>query len=450
MTQAISYNLGLVKKVPLEIQIRTVAEDVWCEVSHSNKYKAKDLFFWSKEAAREYGHIKGATNSLKTHVDGINESIRTLRGYKKDIDQSIIEYYKDQSNSPTGSAVLDIANKMLGSESDNQELDKLFKKIIDKYSTINFSQKRSLKTLLANFERVIQFLDSSCEQLTKSIDTHGCVVFVDPQDGIAYSSYKNAKLFFQLEIIRFKILINDRSASGKEDFSWIELMREVEQYEFEHAQFSSSVKNSIEFSGVNPRSLINYIKYLVSDHIEEMDDSFAYLSSAYELLQYDRTIHMNSILRLNIQREYALYVQGTTAAEESTLNNLNFRLSSRIENLKHKFTQSFLIASEVYQIHSHLKQSGGLREDIGTLSSEAELYETNRVFVIAYLAAMNYSSDEILFSAVNIKKEDIHKSMQYIFDKFDLFESIEFNYLFTLTIYNYNIKKRKNARLRTH
>ncbi|CAN0517622.1 unnamed protein product, partial [Ectocarpus sp. 8 AP-2014] len=78
-TTAISYDLGIVKPVPMEIQIRTAIEDIWSEVSHTNKYKANDLYFCSLGSKKSLESIKDEVASMKQHVNGISTTIENIR-----------------------------------------------------------------------------------------------------------------------------------------------------------------------------------------------------------------------------------------------------------------------------------------------------------------------------------------------------------------------------------
>lgn len=87
-----SYSQGHVKKIPVEIQIRTAIEDVWSEISHKNKYKVQRPNVWSPDIENFYKENERTINIIKDHLDaGIPDQINDVRQTTKSINQAIAD-----------------------------------------------------------------------------------------------------------------------------------------------------------------------------------------------------------------------------------------------------------------------------------------------------------------------------------------------------------------------
>ncbi len=454
LTRALSYGIGSVKTVPLEIQIRTVAEDIWCEVSHGNKYKAKDLFFWSKNASKSFELIKGSTNNLKTHIDGINEGIRTLREHKKSIDGAIEEAFQESGlASSTGSSLIDLAFLSLGTSLNDETLEEICQNLRTKYGqlskVVKSSYWSSLLILLENTEKTLLNREILYLEEIENYPSY------EPSSRVPYDycALINAIFIIRLEVVRVKTQINCMTASngrrnGVVKYPWHELMKNVEEWEADQPRRLERVADWVEYNAINPRVIINYIKYRIAENIDEVDDDFAYLSSAFELLQYDKTIYKNSITRLRIQREYALYLWLVADGEEITFSDLNFALNSRIENLKNRFLQSFLISIDLLEQHKKLMSSGLLKDDIESLFEEEELYLSSEILVRSYLSAVRYTKKHNLLRSAAVPEEFVNKTIEYCLDQVAEYRDVDVSFLFTRDIYDYLCSYRPRARKR--
>jgi ppGpp synthetase/RelA/SpoT-type nucleotidyltranferase len=69
-------NVGLRSiDVPIEVQMRTAAEDIWGEINHQLFYKARDSYVWTPTLQTTYDDMLDDSNSIKKSLDDLSDPI---------------------------------------------------------------------------------------------------------------------------------------------------------------------------------------------------------------------------------------------------------------------------------------------------------------------------------------------------------------------------------------
>lgn len=75
-------------RVPVEIQIRTVSEDIWAEVDHEYKYKVTHRTLWNGRVERIYERLEDASIQLKDRITRIPIDVQRMhRNYAEAADE---------------------------------------------------------------------------------------------------------------------------------------------------------------------------------------------------------------------------------------------------------------------------------------------------------------------------------------------------------------------------
>lgn len=387
LTNAISYDLGTRRLIPLEIQIRTAIEDIWSEVSHSNKYKARDLYFSSKSISSKLDTIRGEINPLKIHVNGISESIVNIRSNKKEIEEEIDSYFNNKEKSSFISSLATMAYFQLGPTHDSRSLSDGFEELNAAIvSNLEKSPNKFTDRTISNISSVIELLNKESENINRRGDK---------------LSFRNAIYLLEIERIRMRIL-NQMATLKNQDLDG--LLVELESLE----KHDRKTDDPYEIT-VDPRSIINFMKYLIVSNSEDMNSHAVYLSSAYDLLHVDKTLPHNSIARIRIAREYAKSLWKEADQEAQIIKKKGLNISARIEGLKYRMLESFKIMVAVEGTHSSLSDDRELQYDIDSSSPEVELFFTRDLLLRSFFALRRYMDLDVVTRVVDFDEKRLHR-----------------------------------------
>ena len=71
-------------EIPIEVQIRTAAEDIWGEINHQLLYKAEDLYVWTPTLQQTYQEMEDDLRAIKATLYELREPITRFWRHSKE------------------------------------------------------------------------------------------------------------------------------------------------------------------------------------------------------------------------------------------------------------------------------------------------------------------------------------------------------------------------------
>ncbi len=84
-----SYDGAKTIYIPMEIQLRTVADDIWSEISHEKLYKSSNSYLWTRESHEDFELANNASIALKRYLRGINSQVKEVAQRSKTITEGL-------------------------------------------------------------------------------------------------------------------------------------------------------------------------------------------------------------------------------------------------------------------------------------------------------------------------------------------------------------------------
>ena len=326
---AVGYGSGTSRVVPIEVQVRTVAEDVWAELNHKLLYKAKDLYVWSKELAGSYHELDIDSKSLKSAVIGLRDHIERFQEHSNNASRAV-DYFLEPQSLAHASLVVTLLCALGGDGYEFNDLDdnngegtnirdalgdynRKLRQLLERTR-----KKRDCARILADCVRLFEkmkarFKKSLAQQYAKhSLAANTVLSDVTKNEKLNDETKNSITLINQhiilcdLEIVRLRISCAERynyeiKPSG---FSSIGRNKDTRSHLF-GTWFDElcRIKNHVDLR-IRPMCLILYWKYYVARHYSEKL-ALEHLNAAWEHLPFDSTLPEWSVYRVLIPRTLA-------------------------------------------------------------------------------------------------------------------------------------------------
>ncbi|HTV71765.1 MAG TPA: RelA/SpoT domain-containing protein [Rhizobiaceae bacterium] len=356
------YGLSSIRKIPVEIQIRTAIEDIWAEVSHKNKYKVKRRDIWSPGLLKLYRDNDRHVRSLKTVMDTTaNTLMRDIRGGTKGIYEEISRI-RDSRIARYGSTVIDLVYVLSHNVLTNKN-----RSLLDDYATLigGMRSKRNKK----HFEKMRSILTRIENE-----------AHIDE-----YKLRYNVSRLLEFEKIRISVSEINLISDGGEEEKLVSLNLDskslVQKARELYLQLDSLAADSKW--EIKPVSLVELYKYYLSRFSGHAQQSWNHLSSCLDSMTFDPTIGKDHILHVVAPR---LMAYETWKQAEADKRYLNATLSAPqlILGLRTKYQDSLRLTLQSQNALKGMR----LREARGDLLHAARSIErivglNNRIFFAA-------------------------------------------------------------------
>jgi ppGpp synthetase/RelA/SpoT-type nucleotidyltranferase len=314
-----SYSQGSLKRIPLELQIRTAVEDIWSEISHENEYKVRRRNAWSPKLRELYDENNQSVGALKQQFNvTVPENLKRIRKTTKAIG-SELDALRSSPAAGYGSHTLNlafhIAKEMFGKAERDLfgKYDRSVVNIRDQYlQHANKDVSAADRKILSEFSGAMKVLKKIAElPLPDDQCQHNfrCLIRLEQ---------------IRLDAIRLRYLMR---RPGKED---------VRDQVKREADGLYSVLDQIESDRnlvIKPVAMIQFFKYYVVRYGSNAALASTHLTTCYSTLSIDPTIDRNGMIVVMASRALAESVWGTNEYLKNTMReNYQKALSLSIES----------------------------------------------------------------------------------------------------------------------
>jgi ppGpp synthetase/RelA/SpoT-type nucleotidyltranferase len=311
--------------VPIEVQIRTAAEDIWGEINHQIFYKAEDLYVWSPELEKIYRDMKLDSASVQdASLYKIEPAITRFWRHAKDAELQI-ELFKKPETSYHRSLIVTLF--YAASREHMESADRLLKSYNNKLMRlVKIADPKKARDELIECVALIKRIRDKFIEAKRKIELRKEKIFDDDE---LFRLTNFATLLDQrtllcdleiarldaLAIVRFKYLLD--SQSGEMPLSeWNEHVRRV-------FDVICELRNESKFK-IRPLAMMSFWKYIIGQHIDH-ELGIYHLRLAAEELERDSSLPEWSIYHTIIPR----YLSAELYNEAKELVRANGRRSSR-------------------------------------------------------------------------------------------------------------------------
>ncbi len=346
MLNSVSYFPDFELYIPLEIQVRTAAEDIWAELSHKLLYKSSDPYVWSYEYQRKRLLLEAKSADIKQIVNNLPKDIIEFHTLSRDAQESLEIW-----NSKTSQRIKEkmgrhsycLAMVYYIGDMDQGDLGEISHKYIDILSSLNGFIEKEVGTKVeltkSMWEQLLGYYRSARNCLSQWIgDFKKNKVELTEElrkVGNETASDERSRLLSRLMLVRERIYLVQLEElriradaflycemdvrSGERVEVGISRERMARQLYSEFCEFADrhpadevEVKEIKELKvgpQLHPRSMILYWKHLLAARFD------GYLPeknivSAYQELQFDKTVPEWSIYQVDIPRALAVFLFG--------------------------------------------------------------------------------------------------------------------------------------------
>ena len=292
-----SYSQGFLKRIPLELQIRTAVEDIWSEISHENEYKVRRRNAWSPKLKELYDENNQSVGALKQqfnvtvpqHLTRIRKTTQAIGGELNDLRSSPSAGY--------GSDILNLAfhigKELFGKQERDlfDEYDRSVGNIRDQYL------QHGHKDAALAHEKILSEFGSAMEALKKLAD-------MPLSDDQCQYNFRSLVKLEQVRLDAIKLRYLMRSRPIKES-----VRNDVKQ----EADRLYSLLDEIESDrglAIKPVAMIQFFKYYVVRYGSNAALASTHLTACYSALSIDPTIDRNGMIVVMASRALAESVWG--------------------------------------------------------------------------------------------------------------------------------------------
>jgi ppGpp synthetase/RelA/SpoT-type nucleotidyltranferase len=291
VVNAISYR-QVDMEIPIEIQIRTAAEDIWGEINHKFLYKNESVFAWNHEIGRIQRELYKNSTRLKRAIDAITDLVVDFVEH----DQELIDARHNFHN-PSSEYSLSLMVTLIYSMS-----KRLMSDLTGEFKRYNEELSRAINGELPRYADCLETLSRIEEAVDRQIETLG------PRGNSAIREIcVQRRLLCRFEKLRLRTLAavahgfsiadgkpfdqDNTEDLRKRDYVCYNLFSEICQYEEEKT------------AKVRPLSVIFYFEYLAQSPVQRYDVYMDYLYRANEYIMHDECLPSWSIYRSLIPLE---------------------------------------------------------------------------------------------------------------------------------------------------
>jgi ppGpp synthetase/RelA/SpoT-type nucleotidyltranferase len=289
--------------IPIEVQIRTAADDIWGEIDHQLFYKAKNLYVWTPSLHDVYQEmhddselIKGALNSLRDpisrfsrHSVRANEIITTFREPTTTYHRSLIVtlFYA------MGNEFFDLADPIL------KQYDNMLKKLARTKS------EETAAKLLFQCIGLVRDISHAFDESRKGIrsSSRNRKPASARQAASADALFAQRKLLCELEIERLRALAVVRFNHVLADKPH-RILPEKRVEETKKVFGAICELRNSDALEVRPVVMMSYWKYILAKNID-LDVALYHLRLAFDELEQDASLPKWSIYRILVPRALA-------------------------------------------------------------------------------------------------------------------------------------------------
>lgn len=315
--KAISYLGSKQIYIPIELQVRTVAEDLWGEINHELVYKGKNRFVWTPALHNIYNELDEDSATLKFNVENLSRFIKRLHRHYAQIDKLIASSFSksDDAFDPHASLVLtliwilDLSNVP---ENVRKNLIEYNKRIVSMQKGRDQGGRETLISESIILMRAIE---------RELLDWRATTL----EDAIRQKLDRQTILLCELEICRLRaiglnnislksILFDDQGKTISFDGLDVDVQRrklfdEMCKVKDDYQRYlKDGVAVNIPGETINaiPTTCLNYWKYhIIKDVITDKPRAMQHLYVAYDEMKVDASIPEWSIYRIIIPRAIA-------------------------------------------------------------------------------------------------------------------------------------------------
>lgn len=342
---ATSYNNKESQKIPVEVQIRTVAEDMWAEINHKRSYKMKHPFIWSRKIQSLYDELESDSSELKARVESLSRSIDRFVSHSEQVQQEFKNF--QQPSTPVHNSLVISLIFAMGNEY-TDETDQL----LSEYGKlIKLISKSFTKTTIdTHCASALTILEKLRAPLLDAIPLN------TDADKKLYQSRRGLLDFERSRLSMIPVLSDVQKQIVKEGDQPLPVPKD--QVELLNRIFDElcTIKNDVD-TPVRPQAAITFWKYLSLRYISQAraDD---YLRVAVDELHFDITLPEWSIYKLVIPQELAFRLTsdvrrqlglGVPATDIDALNVEKIsRNPSSFVNMESRLVESFSLIIDAY------------------------------------------------------------------------------------------------------
>lgn len=386
--EATGYYKSVEIKMPIEVQIRTAAEDIWSEINHKLLYKTKTPYIWSPDISDTHDELERDSTDLKTSIESLSSVISRF------IDHSdrVLEFKNNfripttkVHNSLVVSLMTSMSHRLLPDAGNNiDSYDQKIRRIRQFYEKSTFENHAN--DALALVDEVDNEIDTISRGDISGTDELLC-------------SVRKSLLEFERSRLRCLIIFSKLRRSKSYDDPQRVSRSDIENLEKEF-QYLCEFKND-KSALVRPISVISYWKYLIQKNINQ-DTAMKYLYIAREELEIDVALPDWSIYRVLIPKTLAvqlvLEVERFLAPHDGSENtssqgeNTQQISQSILHDTEYKLVSAFDNAIYAYY---YSKEGDGRRGDLIFEGKKVNMYEEARLVLHIFILYWEIYNQEV-------------------------------------------------------
>jgi ppGpp synthetase/RelA/SpoT-type nucleotidyltranferase len=347
-------------RVPIEIQIRTAAEDIWGQIDHQYLYKNKSIYVWSHEMARLYGELKRNSRRLHRAVEVIKECVEDFIDHDRELQRAAVNFHSPSSEyslSLTVTIFYSISKRMMSQlTNDFAEYHNSLRQFIrvvrggPDASSPNATCIGALRRCVKALEEIKAKLDATVKDIEGAPNP---AELVDQREVCI-----QRKFLCDFEIARLAIVCAvdyEHSLKGGTDLSGGARRNELQRLYDLLCDYETSTEPKIR-----PLSVINFFKYFTSRSIHRFDQYMEDLKSANSYLADDQSIPKWSIYYGFIPLTLADELLESVADRESQVSDAGVRVVR--DEFRRPLKEAFDFAKTAFEAYltSHESRTGDL------------------------------------------------------------------------------------------
>jgi ppGpp synthetase/RelA/SpoT-type nucleotidyltranferase len=336
----------LLVQVPIEVQVRTAAEDIWGEINHQLSYKAKNLYVWTPELKKAYDRTRADSRFIKDSLDNLSFPITQFWRDAREA-EAILGRFR----SPTTTLHRSLIVALLYAMSDEfmgpvDQLLHQYDSLLVDLATARDDEHAA--NILLQCSRLVQEIDEKFEETIR--ETRHWWQRGD-RSGLNQKLLRQRQMLCRLEIERLRALSVRRynhmlTDAGKPQRIVSNRGEQLRKAFDAICEFRNAPKLL-----VRPVVMMSYWKYVLAGEIDK-DLAMYHLRLAYDELDQDASLPRSSIYHTLVPRSLAAETRKEVvklfAANGDRSSPEIWRRSQLAADIKFALTRALALALQAY------------------------------------------------------------------------------------------------------
>ena len=290
-------------EIPIEVQIRTAAEDIWGEINHQLLYKAKDLYVWTPSLANIVREMQDDSSSIKKSLEELRAPVTRFWRHSKAAEDEIAKFKEPTRTSYHRSLIVTLFYAMSGEYFENVN------PLLQQYDTAlvgltHADEPRQAADVLRHCLDLMTQVKAGFGDELKRLPASAARAEQGTKDRNAYILLKQRQHLCGLEISRLRSLAVFRFRYSLESNQ----PRPIEEDRYStrvHKVFNElcELRNSWDFI-IRPVAMLSFWKSVIAKQFSPQLALY-HLRIAAEELEQDTSLPEWSIYRILIPRQLA-------------------------------------------------------------------------------------------------------------------------------------------------